>query len=175
MTYILQKYKINAKKPYLFIGSKVRGALGYALKEEVCINPSFTCKDCFSAKECIFYRMYEEQNIIHNYRLDFKLESDKYKFSLLLFEDAQNHKDSIKKAMLKSLEHYKEITFKEKSKKLKTKEFSSIIKLSFETPLRIKKRNRFATDDIDLLDILVSIKKRYQGLKNLPDEQLDIS
>lgn len=175
MKYIKQTYEINAKKPYLFIGSKIRGLLGYALKEEVCINPSFTCKDCFAAKECIFYKMYEAQNTIHNYRLDFKLKSDKYKFSLLLFEDAQNHKDAIKKAMLKSLEHYQGVTFKEKSKKLKTKGFSSIIKLSFQTPLRIKKGNRFATRDIDLLDILVSIKKRYQALKNLSDEQLDIS
>ena len=175
MTYTKQTYEIEAKKPYLFIGSKVRGALGYALKEEVCINPSFECKACFAANECIFYKMYEMQNITHDYRLDFKLENEKYKFSILLFDDAQKFNKEIKKATLKSLEKYKDVTYKEKSKKLKTKGFSSIIKLTFLTPLRIKKQNRFATNDIDLFDILLSIKKRYLALKKLPDEKLDIS
>lgn len=175
MTYTKQTYEIQAKKPYLFIGSKVRGGFGYALKEEVCINPSFTCKDCFASKECIFYKMYELQNVTHDYRLDFKLESEKYKFSLLLFNELQEHKKLIQTAMLRSLSYYKEIEFKEKAKKLKAKNFSPIIKISFLTPLRIKKQNRFATDDIELLDILVSIKKRYQALHKLSDEKLDIS
>jgi CRISPR-associated endoribonuclease Cas6 len=175
VTYTKQTYEIQAKKPYLFIGSKVRGGFGYALKEEVCINPSFTCKDCFASKECIFYKMYELQNVTHDYRLDFKLESEKYKFSLLLFNELQEHKKLIQTAMLRSLSYYKEIEFKEKAKKLKAKNFSPIIKISFLTPLRIKKQNRFATDDIELLDILVSIKKRYQALHKLSDEKLDIS
>ena len=174
MIYTKQTYNIKAKKPHDFIGSKVRGAFGYALKEEVCINPTFECKECFALKECIFYKFYEEQNTTHNYRLDFKLFSQKYKFSLLLFNDAQNHKDVIAKAMLNSLKENKEITFKEKQKTLKTKKRSKVIKLEFLTPLRMKKQNRFATRDIELLDILLSIHKRHLDLQKIPYERVKI-
>lgn len=175
MTCTKQTYNIKAKKPYLFIGSKVRGAFGYALKEEVCINPSFECKGCFAAKECLFYKFYEEQNTTHEYRLDFKLHSDKYKFSILLFGDAKKHKEVVHKAMLDSLKEYSYIDFKEKEKKLKIKQKSKIIKIAFLTPLRIKKQNRFATKDIELLDILLSIHKRYLDLQKLPYERVKLN
>ncbi len=174
MTYTKQTYNIKAKKPHDFIGSKVRGAFGYALKNEVCVNPTFECKECFARKECIFYSFYEEQNTTHNYRLDFKLNSQKYKFSLLLFNDAQKHKDVIAKAMLDSLKENIEIAFKEKTKTLKIKKSAKVIKLEFLTPLRIKKQNKFATKDIELLDILLSIHKRSQDLQNLPYERIKI-
>lgn len=174
MTYTKQTYNIKTKKPHDFIGSKVRGAFGYALKEEVCVNPTFECKECFALKECIFYKFYEEQNTTHNYRLDFKLFSQKYKFSLLLFNDAQKHKDLIAKAMLNSLKENKEITFKEKQKTLKTKKSAKVIKLEFLTPLRMKKQNRFATRDIELLDILLSIHKRHLDLQKLPYKRVKL-
>ena len=174
MIYTKQTYEIKAKKPNFFIGSKVRGALGYALKEEVCINPTFECKDCFAAKECIFYQFYETQNATHNYRLDFKLHSDKYKFSLLLFAGAQKHKDALHSAMIHSLKEYKQIEFKEKTKNLKEKKHSKIIKLEFLTPLRIKKQNRFLIKDVELLDILLSIYKRNLELKKQPYKRVKI-
>jgi CRISPR-associated endoribonuclease Cas6 len=175
MTYTKQTYEINsAPKPYLFIGSKIRGAFGYALKEEVCVNHSFECKECFAAKECIFYKFYEEQNMTHDYRLDFKLHTQKYKFSLLLFGETQKENAVLHGAMMKSLEEYKEIIFKEKIKKLKTKKTPKVIKLEFLTPLRIKKQNRFATKEIGLIDILLSIHKRKQELQKLPFEKIEI-
>jgi len=174
MTYTKQTYNIKTKKPHDFIGSKVRGAFGYALKDKVCVNPIFECKECFALKECIFYKFYEEQNTTHNYRLDFKLFSQKYKFSLLLFNDAQKHKDVIAKAMLNSLKENKEITFKEKQKTLKTKKKAKVIKLEFLTPLRMKRQNRFATRDIELLDILLSIHKRHLDLQGLAYERVKL-
>ncbi|MEA1892195.1 MAG: CRISPR system precrRNA processing endoribonuclease RAMP protein Cas6 [Campylobacterota bacterium] len=174
MNYIKQTYTIKGKKPHFFIGSKIRGSFGYTLKEEVCINPSFKCEGCFASKECIFYKFYEEQNTVHNYRLDFKLNSSDFKFSLLLFEDAIKHKDSLHVAMMNSLKEYDDIVFKEKNKKLKLKKHSKIIKLTFETPLRMKKQNRFATKDIELLDILLSIYKRDLELKKLPFKRVSI-
>ena len=174
MTYTKQTYTIkSAPKPYLFIGSKVRGTFGYALKEEVCINPTFECANCFAAKECLFYKFYEKQNATHNYRLDYKLYSGKYKFSLLLFNEAQQEKDVIHKAMMASLKEYKEIAFKEKRKTLKIKKGSKVIKLEFLTPLRIKKQNRFAINDIELLDILLSIYRRNLDLQNLPYKRVE--
>ena len=175
MTYIKQTYKIVlTKKPNFFIGSKIRGGLGYALKEEVCVNPTFECKGCFAAKECVFYQFYEEKNTTHSYRLDFKLYTDKYKFSLLLFEDAKRHKDVLHKAMMHSLKEYKKVKFKAKSKVFEEKKASKIIKLKFITPLRIKKQNRFATKDIDLLDILLSIYRRDLELKKLPYKRIKL-
>jgi len=175
MTYTKQTYKIKkALKPHFFIGSKVRGALGYALKEEVCINPTFECKNCFASKECAFYQFYEKQNATHNYRLDFKLHSKDYKFSLLLFGDAQKYKESLQNAMLKSLDKNENVAFKEKTKKFKNKKHSKIIKLEFLTPLRMKKQNRFLIKDVELLDILLSIHKRHRDLQNFPFERVEI-
>jgi CRISPR-associated endoribonuclease Cas6 len=171
MTYTKLKFNLNASKPYLFIGSKIRGALGYALKEEVCINPSFICKDCFAANECIFYSMYEKQNFIHDYRLDFKLSDDEFKFSILLFNELQNQKESIKTAVLNSLKEYKNIECKEKQKTIKSKKkFSYIVKLEFQTPLRIKKNNKFViyNNEITINDILLSIHKRNLELSKQP-------
>jgi len=177
MTYTKLTYNIKAPKPYLFIGSKIRGALGYALKEEVCINPSFECKGCFASKECVFYSMYQQQNITHDYRLDFKLFTDKYKFSMLLFGELQNHKDSINMAILKSLDEYKSIEVKEKTKTLKYKKNSFIIKLEFLTPLRIKKQNKFVLhqEEIGLNDILFSIHRRDLELQKKPFERVKFS
>jgi CRISPR-associated endoribonuclease Cas6 len=172
MTYTKQTYTINIHKPHDFIGSKVRGAFGYALKDEVCLNPTMECKGCFATKECIFYSFYEAQNMTHDYRLNFKLNSQKYKFSLLLFNDAQKHKTIIAKAMAKSLATDKKLDFKEKTKTLKTKKSAKVIKLEFLTPLRMKKQNRFATKDIELLDILLSIYKRHLDLQELPYERM---
>ena len=166
MKYKKLTYKTQAKKPYLFIGSKIRGALGYALKEEVCINPSYKCDGCFASKSCVFFKMYEEQNITHKYRLDIKLEEKKYKFSLLLFDDLMQYQESIHSAVLKSL-HPLPTQYKTKTKKLKEKKKPiKLLKLSLVTPLRIKQKNRFATKDISVIEILNSIKRRYADLQN---------
>jgi len=174
MTYTKQTYTLSTPKPHDFIGSKVRGAFGYALKEEVCINPTMDCKGCFAAKECVFYSFYEAQNMTHNYRLDFKLNAKKYKFSLLLFNDAQKHKTIIAKAMANSLQRDTKLKFKEKLKTFKTKKRAKSIKLKFLTPLRMKKQNRFATRDIELLDILLSIHKRHLDLNGLAYERVTL-
>lgn len=177
MNYTKLTFKTKVKKPYLFIGSKIRGALGYALKDEVCINPSFICKECFASKDCIFYKMYELQNMIHNYRLDFKLYEDSYKFSIFLFNDLIDHTKTIKKAILTSMSEYAEIETKTKTKELKSKKESSLIKISFLTPLRMKKNNRYAIfeDDIELFDIVHSIYKRDLELQGKAYERLNIS
>jgi len=176
MNYIKQTYEITlAKKPYLFIGSKIRGAFGYALKDEVCVNPSFRCQGCFAQKSCVFYTLYELQNTTHPYRLDFKLHSKNYKFSLLLFEELQKHSSTIQKAMMNSLKDYKNIHYKEKVKKLKLKKPQKVIKLEFLTPIRLKKQNRFLTKDVELLDILLSIHRRKQDLKKQAYKKIEIN
>jgi CRISPR-associated endoribonuclease Cas6 len=162
-------------KPHHFIGSKMRGMLGYALKDEVCINPTLKCEGCFAAKECVFYEMYEKTNATHKYRLDFKLYNKQYVFSIYLFDALQSKEASIKKAMLKALDEYKTVEFKSKEKKFKKpKQGTSLLKLTFETPLRIKKQNTFARDDIELIDILRSAYKRNRDLKGKVHKPLKI-
>ena len=86
MNYLKLSIIIKSKPPY-FIGSQIRGALGYALKRVTCINPSFKCQDCFGADNCLYFQFYEKKNSFLKYRLDFELGSEYYDFSLYLFED----------------------------------------------------------------------------------------
>lgn len=168
MTYTKLTFNIKSEdKPYLFIGSKMRGILGYALKDEVCINPMMKCEGCFALKECIFYKMYEEQNRQHEYRLDFKLYDERYKFSLFLFGSLRKEKEVLHKAMLKSLDEYQKIKSKTLEKKLKLKKGTSVVKVTFETPLRMKKENRFNSKNIEFNDILMTIERRYRELQGL--------
>lgn len=174
MKVIKLAFKSSSRKPHDFIGSKIRGMLGYALKDEVCINPSFKCEGCFSSDECIFYKFFEQKNITHKYRLDFDLNSKLFEFSIFLFEEAINYEDAIKNAVLKLLHEYKDIRFEKENLDLKENTFSPIVKVSFLTPLRIKKNNKFLKSEIDLLDILVSINKRYFVLTNTEFQKLNI-
>jgi len=85
------KLSINAKLstiPPPFIGSMIRGAMGGALKDVVCINPTFDCKDCFAKDNCLYYEFYEEKNRFLNYRLDFKLNQQNLEFNYYLFNKA---------------------------------------------------------------------------------------
>ncbi len=139
MTYKKLTFKTSSNKPHDFIGSKIRGALGYALKEEVCINPTYQCENCFNIQNCVFFKMFEEQNIVHKYRLDFILDDDNFEFSIYLFDELINYSQNITLAMIKSLVEYKNIEVSEESLEFINDNFSSIIKIEFETPLRIKK------------------------------------
>ena len=149
--------------------------LGYALKDEVCVNPTMKCEGCFAASECAFYEMYEKVNATQQYKLDYTLHDNKYKFSLLLFGKLQEAETSVRKAMLKALEEYETVKFKSKEKQFsKPKRKVSLLKITFETPLRIKKKNLFARDDIELLDILRSIYKRDRDLRGKAQKPLRI-
>ncbi len=169
MEYTKLKVKLPIKKPYPFIGSKVRGLLGYTLKNNVCINPSLQCNGCFATDNCLFYKMYELQNTIHNYRFDIDLHDDDFKFFLYLFNDLQQDVNIITTSLSTALKHYGEIQIKQKSKKLKkkkNKKNTKIFKIEFLTPLRIKKNNRYVTKaaQIDIDDLLLSAHKRAYSL-----------
>jgi len=76
------------KKIPNFIGSQLRGALGYALKKVVCINPSYRCDECFAQDNCLYYDFYEKKNVSHKYRFDFELGKESYYFNLYIFDTA---------------------------------------------------------------------------------------
>lgn len=65
-----------------------RGALDYALKRVVCINPSYQCENCFAQSNCLYYEFYEEKNVTHRYRFAIELGHQDYSFGLYLFNEA---------------------------------------------------------------------------------------
>jgi len=167
LNYTKLTYKTKTNKPYLFIGSKIRGTFGYALKEEVCINPSYKCEGCFASTRCVFYEMFEKQNITHPYRLDFKLSNKKIKFSLFLFGSLQEHSKPIHKAMKRSLKEFTDLKTKKATKTFIPKSKPpKLLRITLETPLRIKQNNHLATKDLSIVELCSSIHRRYNALVN---------
>ena len=188
MNYHHIQVKINTNhQPSYFIGSMIRGAMGYALKKVTCINPSYNCQGCFGAKECLYYSFYEQKNNFHNYRFDIELGSGKFDFGLYLFNDACDGLPYILSALQMTLSqngltkndykfHDLTITLNGESifdgkefknldilpKSFKLDSYCPNIKIKLLTPLRIKKHNRFLRDDIEIEDILRSINQKAQ-------------
>lgn len=150
--------------PY-FIGSQLRGTLGYALKKVTCINPSYACEGCFAAANCLYYEFYEAKNSFHKFRFDFELGKEYYDFDFYLFGSATARLPYVVSAfhMLltqiglgKEKKTYKNFDMfinnencfkdgkltlpKDFTKKLQIDSFCPNITLKFTTPLRIKKR-----------------------------------
>jgi len=177
-------------KPLYFIGSQLRGALGYALKKVTCINPSFKCDGCFATSNCLYYQFYEEKNTFHKFRFDFELGKEYYDFSFYLFDEVVQKLPYVVSAFHMMLtqnglgverKRYKDFDMyindtscmkngqinlpKDFIKNLTINNISQNISLKFITPLRIKKENRFIRgEDIELKDIINSIYQRQMKL-----------
>ncbi|MBU1668179.1 CRISPR system precrRNA processing endoribonuclease RAMP protein Cas6 [bacterium] len=187
------KIETQTKKNHsYFTGSMFRGALGYALKKVVCINPSYMCDNCFAKNNCLFYAFYEEKNVAHNYRLDIELGKKDYSFGLYLFSDACTklpyvlsaiHQMFTEQGLGRDKAKISDFTIKvdgeeiydgkefrkfdfieQNSKAPQLDNFCPNIKIKLKTPLRIKKSNRFLRDDVDIEDILRSIYQREQEI-----------
>ena len=183
-----------------FIGSMIRGVLGGALKDVVCINPSFDCKECFAKDDCIYYKFYEEKNRFVNYRLDFNLYSKKIEFGLYLFNDAVDKYPYILSAIFKAFSQkgigYKRETtedfeiyydnniifkagefsnnIKAEPKEFESSSFSPIIKLKLITPLRLKRDGRFLkSDNLDIKDILISAISKKSFFEQTKKEHIE--
>lgn len=186
--YIQVEINSNDKAPF-FIGSMIRGAMGYALKKVTCINPSYNCEGCFSQDTCLYYSFYEVRNNIHNYRFEIKLNSSKFYFGLYLFNEAIDKVPLIIRALhmtiteiglSKKHQTYDDFTIKlngeevfdgkifkrlhTSKKKFYLDSFCPNIKIKLLTPLRIKKNNKFLRETVELEDILRSIYQREQEL-----------
>lgn len=188
MNYHYIKVKIETKhKPSYFIGSMIRGSMGYALKKVTCINPSYQCEGCFAQSSCLYYDFYEKKNSFHKYRFNIELGSNKFDFGLYLFDDAcdklpyvlsalemtltqmgltkYNHTFSDFKIYLNNQSIYKNNSFTSFNilpKTFQVDSFCPNIKIRLQTPLRIKKQNKFLRDNVDLEDILRSIYQKKQ-------------
>jgi len=191
MNYHHIQVKINTKhQPSYFIGSMIRGAMGYALKKVTCINPSYKCEGCFAQSSCLYYNFYEQQHNFHNYRFEIELGSGKFDFGLYLFNDACDGLPYILSALQIALSQnglsknnyqfhdltisvnqkvvFEGIEFKSLNilpKSFKLDNFCPNIKIKLLTPLRIKKHNKFLQEDVEIEDILRSIYQKKQEFK----------
>jgi len=186
--HIQVKINTNHQSSY-FIGSMIRGAMGYALKKITCINPSYQCEGCFAQTSCLYYKFYEKKNTLHNYRFDIDLGSRKFDFTLYLFNEATQSLPYVLSALQITLSQngltknnykFNDLTISVNGKEVfDGKEFKSLdilpkalkvdsfcpnIKIKLPTPLRIKKHNKFLRDDVELEDLLRSIHQREQEL-----------
>lgn len=183
------KFKSQDKAPF-FIGSQIRGALGTALKRVVCINHKYKCAECFANNSCIYYEFYELKNIYHKYRLDYRLGEKDYDFSVFLFENSCLQVPYLVSALYFMLNEcglgrdkikYRDFSMfvndenclkdnkislpKKITRSIEIKSFCPDIKLSFKTPLRIKKNNIFLrNEDLELKDLILSIYSRQMGI-----------
>lgn len=190
LTYHRIYVEINTldKFPY-FGGSMIRGAFGPALKQTVCVNPSYECNNCFAAKECLFFDFYEKVNHPHPYRFEVELDQKKFAFSLLLFNHTATKLPYILSAIQTMLinngltvtrNRYKEFTIWCNDQKIydgnsfdmtnvTLQKFSyapleDSFTLRFLTPLRIKSQNEFLKTTPTLTQLLYSIRNRYEEL-----------
>ena len=185
--------------PPFFIGSQIRGALGYALKSVVCTKDG-KCETCQSAESCAFFDFYERKNTYHNFCLDFKLGAPRYDFSIYLFGKSIESAPLILAALHKMLcviglksnnaiLHFKDIVIFINDKfcfcnddikmpldfrtQLNIDNLTPRTKITFTTPLRIKKNNVFVRDDsLSLHDIFSSIHKRKLSILGKEGESL---
>ncbi len=195
MRYYHIRVTINSNiRPSYFIGSMIRGTLGYALKKVTCINPTYQCDRCFAQTSCLYYNFYERQNSYHNYRIDIELGSGRFDFSIYLFNKACEKLPYILSAiemmltkigLTKNSYKFKDFDILLNSHKVyQNSKFTSIdrspnifkldnyypdIKIRLLTPIRIKRDNRFLRDDITIEDILRSIYQKEQKLESGED------
>jgi CRISPR-associated endoribonuclease Cas6 len=182
--------------PY-FIGSQIRGALGYALKETVCINPSYRCEGCFAKENCLYFDWFEKKGSYHPYRLDIELGKPYYNAGLYLFSDAVEKLPYVVSALHRMLtknglgvKRTKIETFEliiDGKKAYDGKKFvlpenepqivrevcenpPERIKVSFITPLRIKYQNRFVRT-IEELHFPTLIHSAYRRFKELTRQE----
>jgi len=197
MKYIKIEVTSNLKAPF-FIGSMIRGALGNALKDIVCINPSFNCSDCFAKDNCLYYEFYEEKNRFLNYRLDYTLSPKKVDFNIYLFNDAISKYPYILSAIEKLFtqkglgvkrettkdfkiyidnnliydKEFKNIQIEPKEPQLDS--YCQVLKLKLVTPLRLKRAGRFLKpDNLDIKDILISILGKKAFFENSEKEHIE--
>ena len=179
----------STNKPPYFIGSQIRGAFGYALKN--ILNQQ-------DLDENIYNKFFEQKDVTHKYRFDIRLGLQSYEFSFYLFDDACDevyncisafHEMLTKVGLGKNNDTYEnfEIYVNKKRvykngtleffdnyiKNFKEPKYKKNIILRLETPLRIKKDGKFIIDDsIELESILNSIYQRSLALQNKEFEKL---
>ena len=174
------------QEPFYFIGSQIRGAMGYALKETVCINPTTKCSGCFAADKCLYHDFYESRGGYTAYRLDFLLGQGYYDFTVYLFGEALDQVNIIIKALHHMLTHiglgkthlipssYEIMATGEKEIYTPPEKTEQNLTLRLVTPLRIKYQNRFVRSggELTLHTLVNSLYQRKNTLEGNTSQRL---
>lgn len=185
-------------KPPFFMGSMLRGVIGNALKQVVCINPAYRCDGCFAASECLYHRFYELENVSPPFRLGISLQPKTLHFSIYLFEAVVHSLPYVLSAVKKAFEELgvgkeqtrlrvekitvgNEILYNGTSfaplgqvapSTLEIDSFCQDVLLDFDMPMRIKENNSIARSDVQLHTLINNIHGRYRQLKGLEPQKL---
>ena len=190
------------KPPPYFIGSQIRGAMGFALKHVVCINPSRQCEGCFAAENCLYYDWYEKRGVYHPYRLEIELGRPYYNVKLYLFGEATQKLPYVVSALHRMLTvtglgrqretvasyelFVDDVRANDAAGHITVPDLSPRtieptqppapprLRLRLNTPLRLKYNNRFvrSMEHLHLHTIVHSIHQRYLQLSGAPAAKL---
>lgn len=171
-----------ALTPPPFAGSALRGALGMALKEVVCVNPKRLCQGCFASANCLYHEFFERDNHTPNYRLDIELFPKHFDFTILLFGEATRHAPYVVAAISKMIEEcgiganrvrgtIKSIAC-DGPKVWQEKPYAPNVLIELVTPLRIKHNNLFVRDEIDWHGFVTSMARRLGEVQGTPTHKL---
>ncbi|GHV08048.1 hypothetical protein AGMMS50229_15850 [Campylobacterota bacterium] len=191
------KFSSDKQPQNPFLGSTLRGAFGYALKQIVCVNYKYKCAECLSNNSCLFYDFYEAKNSYHKYRFSKPIGEDNYDFAFYLYEGVceklpyilnafyemaancgfgfEREKAAIKTISCNGVVVYENDKFNMPAispSKFEIKDISDRCRLQFITPLRMKADNLLLRSKPTLEQILISIYNRLNSLKDIPLSRL---
>lgn len=179
------------------ISSTIRGTFGYFLKNQTCIEPSYDCNTCSHTDTCLYYMFYNKNgNVPPPFRVESKLFSDTFDFTMFIFEYHKIHIRPILTA-LKSMLLTKTISdrkvsfpkadiylndkklffnkhghlekFIEIPHSLSLEKYTTDIIIELKTPLYIKGDGSFKKN-ITLDEILLSIHRRKRTLEKFSQD-----
>jgi conserved hypothetical protein len=178
---------IDLKPSYPFIGSTIRGAFGYALRQVYCPYIGVNCEECGISERCVYNEFFENVSDTPNFRLDIDLDQKSFDFKILLFERAVNYLSHITIA----IQNMQEIGLGANRSKFKfthlslngkvaepkfllsnapetlnfTPDFTAgDYEISLQTPLRIKQKNVLVRRDIDFKSFTRQIAMRFESI-----------
>lgn len=178
---------IDLKPPHPFIGSTIRGAFGYALRQVCCPYIGVNCNQCGISKRCTYNDFFENISDTPNFRLDIDLGQANFDFKILLFDYATNYLPHVAIA----IQNMQEIGLGVNRNKFKfthlslngkvvepkfllsntpetlnfTPDFTAgDYEISLQTPLRIKQKNVLVRRDIDFKSFIRQIAMRFESI-----------
>ena len=178
---------IDLKPSRPFIGSAVRGAFGYALRQVCCPYIGVNCDQCGISERCAYNDFFENVSDTPNFRLDIDLGQANFDFKILLFDYATNYLPHVAIA----IQNMQEIGLGVNRNKFKftylslngkvvepkfllsnapetlnfTPDFTAgDYEISLQTPLRIKQKNVLVRRDIDFKSFIRQIAMRFESI-----------
>ena len=188
---------IDLKPSYPFIGSTIRGTLGYALRRACCPYIGVNCEECGISERCVYNDFFENVSDTPNFRLDINLNQRSFDFKIILFDYATNCLHHIVIAIQNMQEiglgvnrgkfKFTHLSLNGKlfdpqflySKTHETLNFTPDFttgdyEISLQTPLRIKQKNVLVRRDIDFKSFIRQIAMRFESITGKSMDKFEV-